>query len=166
MKTVIVAIARDNIIGRGGQLVFHLREDLRRFKRLTTGHTVVMGRKTFESLPKGALPDRRNIVITRNAAFTAPAVETAGSLAQAYAMTAGHDIYIIGGGEIYRQALDDADILEVTRIDAEAPRGGSPAVTFPDIDPTVWTLNGASGWLEQDGIPFRFETYRRVVNKL
>ncbi len=78
MVTIIVAITA--AIGRGGDMIYHLRDDLRRFKALTTGHTVVMGRRTFESLPKGALPNRRNIVVTRNAGFRAENVETAPSL--------------------------------------------------------------------------------------
>ena len=86
MVTIIAATGRDGAIGRKGDLAFHLREDMRRFKALTTGHTVVMGRKTFESLPKGALPERRNIVITRNEGFSAPGTERAGSLEEALRM--------------------------------------------------------------------------------
>ncbi|MDE6317515.1 MAG: dihydrofolate reductase, partial [Muribaculaceae bacterium] len=114
MITIIAAIGRDNAIGRNGDLAFHLRADMRHFKELTTGHTVVMGRKTFDSLPKGALPNRRNIVITRNPDFAAKGTERASSLDEAIAMAAGEEIFIIGGGEIYRQALPLADRMELT----------------------------------------------------
>ena len=116
---IIVAIDRKGGIGRGGDLLFHISADLRRFKALTLGHTVVMGRKTFESLPKGALPGRRNIVVTRNAAYTAPGADIAHSLEEALAMASG-EIFIIGGAEIYRQALPLADKLFLTVINAEA----------------------------------------------
>ena len=88
MIRIIAATGRDGAIGRRGDLAFHISADLRRFKTLTTGHTVVMGRRTFESLPKGALPRRRNIVVTRNPAFSAPGAECAPSLEAALAMAA------------------------------------------------------------------------------
>ena len=118
MMTIIVAItAGKGAIGRKGDMIYHISDDLRRFKALTTGHTIVMGRRTFESLPKGALPDRRNIVITRNADFTAPAVETAFSLEEALKMAeADGEVFVIGGGQIYAQALPLADKLEITLI--------------------------------------------------
>ncbi|MDE6276878.1 MAG: dihydrofolate reductase, partial [Muribaculaceae bacterium] len=107
MISIIVAIDRGGAIGRSGDLLYHIREDLRHFKALTVGNTVVMGRKTFESLPKGALPDRRNIVVTRNAQFSAPDIETAPSLEKALEMAADGpgETFIIGGGKIYARAL-------------------------------------------------------------
>ena len=116
---LIVAIDRKGAIGRRGELLYHISADLRRFKALTTGHTVVMGRKTFESLPKGALPNRRNIVVSRSSGYSAPGVEVAHSLEAAVAMADSKDIYIIGGAEIYRQALPLVDRLRLTVIDAE-----------------------------------------------
>ncbi|MDE6611210.1 MAG: dihydrofolate reductase [Muribaculaceae bacterium] len=116
---LIVAIDRKGAIGRRGELLYHISADLRRFKALTTGHTVVMGRKTFESLPKGALPNRRNIVVSRSSGYSAPGVEVAHSLEAAVAMADSKDIYIIGGAEIYRQALPLVDRLLLTVIDAE-----------------------------------------------
>ena len=83
---LIVAIDRKGAIGRRGELLYHISADLRRFKALTTGHTVVMGRKTFESLPKGALPNRRNIVVSRQTGFSAPGIEVAHSLESALGM--------------------------------------------------------------------------------
>lgn len=96
MIHIIAAIDQHRGIGYNGDMLYHIREDLRRFKSLTMGHTLVMGRKTFDSLPGGALPGRRNIVITHNEAWTAPGAERASSLAEALAMAAGDEIYIIG----------------------------------------------------------------------
>ena len=132
---LIVAIDRKGAIGRRGELLYHISADLRRFKALTTGHTVVMGRKTFESLPKGALPNRRNIVVSRQTGFSAPGIEVAHSLESALGMADSSDIYIIGGAEIYRQALPMADRLLLTVIDAETPDADTffPAMPLDDF---------------------------------
>ncbi len=121
MIHIIAAIDQQRGIGYNGDMLYHIREDLCRFKSLTMGHTLVMGRKTFDSLPGGALPGRRNIVITRNEAWTAPGAERASSLAGALAMAAGDEIYIIGGGQIYAEALPLADVLDLTLIHSAAP---------------------------------------------
>lgn len=121
MIHIIAAIDQHRGIGYGGDMLYHIREDLRRFKSLTMGHTLVMGRKTFDSLPGGALPGRRNIVITRNEAWTAPEAERASSLAEALAMASGDEIYIIGGGQVYAEALPLADVLDLTLIHSAAP---------------------------------------------
>lgn len=132
MVCIIVAIDRRGAIGRGGDLLFYIKDDLRRFKALTMGNTLVMGRRTFESLPKGALPGRRNIVVSRNAAYTAPGIEVAPSLEAALALAAdgSGDTFVIGGGQIYAQALAKADVLELTVVDAEAE---APDTYFPAI---------------------------------
>ncbi|GFI13796.1 dihydrofolate reductase type 3 [Muribaculaceae bacterium] len=132
MVCIIVAIDRRGAIGRGGDLLFYIKDDLRRFKALTMGNTLVMGRRTFESLPKGALPGRRNIVVSRNAAYTAPGIEVAPSLEAALALAADGpgDTFVIGGGQIYAQALAKADVLELTVVDAEAE---APDTYFPAI---------------------------------
>lgn len=130
MIHIIVAIDRLGAIGSRGDMLFHLRADLRRFKALTLGHPVIMGRKTFESLPGGALPGRRNIVVSRNAAFEAPGVERASSLTQALEMAGEGDIYIIGGAQIYAEAMPLADVLDLTVINAE---GEAPDTFFPTI---------------------------------
>lgn len=132
MVCIIVAIDRRGAIGRGGDLLFYIKDDLRRFKALTMGNTLVMGRRTFESLPKGALPGRRNIVVSRNAAYTAPGIEVAPSLEAALALAADGpgDTFVIGGGQIYAQALAKADVLELTVVDAEAD---APDTYFPAI---------------------------------
>ena len=136
MISIIVAIARHGAIGKGGDLLCHMSADLRRFKATTTGHTVVMGRKTYDSLPKGALPNRRNIVVTRNASFSAERVETAHSLDEALRLADG-DAFIIGGAEIYRLALPIADRLYLTEIDAEFADADT---FFPEIDKNEWIL--------------------------
>lgn len=131
---LIVAIDLKGAIGRGGDLLYRLRPDLRRFKALTLGNTIVMGRKTWESLP-GALPGRRNIVITGQADYNAAGAETASSLEQALALAAEGpgEPYIIGGAAIYGAALPLADVLHLTVIHAEAPAPDTwlPA---PDLD--------------------------------
>ena len=149
MIRIIAATGRDGAIGRRGDLAFHISADLRRFKTLTTGHTVVMGRRTFESLPKGALPRRRNIVVTRNPAFSAPGAECAPSLEAALAMAASPqtDTFIIGGGEIYSQSMPLADELLLTEVDAVCPG----ADTFcPAITPGAWVVTEDSGLLTDD----------------
>ena len=134
--SVVVAVARDNAIGRNGDLLCHLPADLRHFKNLTSGHTVVMGRRTFDSLPKGALPNRRNIVITRNPAFSAPGTETAASIEALPGMIAPDEtVFVIGGEQIYRQLLPLATELCLTRIEAAFP----DACTFcPLLNENEW----------------------------
>lgn len=157
MITIIAAITADKgAIGRNGDLVYHVSADLKHFKALTTGHTVVMGRRTFESLPKGALPNRRNIVVTRNAAFMASGIETAPSLEVALAMSAGEEVFIIGGGQIYEQALPLADRLCLTSV--EAPTPDDADTFFPPIDPGEWQLSQIDDPMtdERSGLRFRF----------
>ncbi len=136
--SIIVACTRDLAIGRGGDLLYHIREDLRRFKALTMGAPIIMGRKTFESLPLGPLPGRRNIVVTRNPDFDTKGAERASSLTEAVKMCAdAQRVFVIGGGEIYREALEIADDVELTLIDAVAPDADT---FFSPFDPSVWIL--------------------------
>lgn len=168
MISIIAAITADRAaIGRRGDLLFHISADLRHFKQLTSGHTVVMGRKTFESLPKGALPDRRNIVVTRNAAWSAPGVETAASVEEAMALasqtdsTSEPEIFIIGGGQLYAAALPLAGRMDLTIVDEPTP---SDADTFfPEIDPDQWQISelGEPQTDERSGVRFRFITFAR-----
>ena len=160
MVTIIAAVGRDRAIGRNGDLAFHVREDMRHFKALTTGHTVVMGRKTFESLPKGALPDRRNIVITRQPDYSAPGIERAGSLEEALAMATGEEVFIIGGGEIYRQAIAIADRLELTLIDADSPDADTYFPTFSQADWQIVT-ESRPATDEKSGLTYSFICYCR-----
>ena len=117
MITIIAAVARNRAIGFENKLIYWLPNDLKRFKALTTGHTIVMGRKTFESLPKGALPNRRNVVLSRrNKDF--PGCDVYSSLEKALRHCApDEEVYIIGGASVYRQAIKVADRLCLTEID-------------------------------------------------
>lgn len=136
MISIIVALAADNAIGRNGDLLFHISGDLRRFKEITMGHPIIMGRRTFESFPRGPLPGRRNMVITRNPSYNRDGIETYPSLEAALAaVPGGTEAFIIGGGEIYRQALPIAEKLYLTIIDAPAPGADT---FFPEIDPDSW----------------------------
>ncbi len=140
MLHLIAAIDRDGAIGRKGDLLYHISADLKQFKALTLGNTIIMGRKTFESLPKGALPGRRNIVVTRNKGYRASGAEVAHSLDEALALAAQQPVgepYIIGGAEIYRQALPLADVLHLTLIDESTPDADT---FFPDFDPDAYEL--------------------------
>jgi dihydrofolate reductase len=117
MINIIAAVAKNRAIGYQNKLIYWLPNDLKRFKALTTGHTIIMGRNTFLSLPKGALPNRRNIVLSRTqTAF--PGCDTYASLKEALQhCQADEDIYIIGGASVYRQALAVADRLCLTEVD-------------------------------------------------
>lgn len=134
---IIVGVTRDGAIGRGGDLIVHSRADMRYFKETTMGHPVIMGRKTFESLPKGALPGRRNIIITGNHGYRAEGAEVVHSLEEAVALTAGGGVvpFIIGGAQVYAEALPRATRLYVTEFDTEAPDADAH---FPAIDPGRW----------------------------
>ena len=117
MINIIAAVARNRAIGYKNKLLYWLPNDLKRFKQLTTGHTIIMGRRTFESLPKGALPNRRNIVLSRSKTDF-PGCEVYGSLSEAIEHCAtDEDVYVIGGASVYKQALNVADRLCLTEID-------------------------------------------------
>ncbi len=114
--SLILAASDNNIIGHDNQMPWHLSNDLKRFKSLTFGHPVIMGRKTFESLGR-PLPGRQNIVITRNADYTAAGCDVVSSIEDALDMVSGHDeVFIIGGGQIYSQMWEKADNLYLTRV--------------------------------------------------
>lgn len=140
--SMIVAVADDNAIGRDGNQPFFVSDDLRHFKELTMGHPIIMGRKTFQALPKGALPGRRNIVVTGNPDFKAENVEVAPSIEAALKMVENTDeSFVIGGASIYKQALPVASKLYVTRIYAYADGAD---VFFPEL---------GSEWIcEKEGI--------------
>lgn len=158
---VIAAVAPDGAIGRKGDLLFHVSADLRRFKALTMGHPVIMGRKTFESLPKGALPGRRNVVVSRNTAFHAPGVEVFPSLEAAVAACGdAGEVFVIGGAQIYAQAVAMADRLCLTRFDrtlSDADR------FFPEVSTEQWTVVESSEWStdEKSGVRYSFDTLER-----
>ena len=134
--SIIVAMSENRVIGRNNQLPWHLPADLKRFKQLTTSHTIVMGRKTFDSIGK-PLPNRRNIVITRDRAFQALGVEVAHSLDEAVALTKHEEeVFIAGGAEIFREAASGADRMYITLVHAQVDGD----VFFPEIDWDEWTL--------------------------
>ena len=137
MIAIIVAIGENNEIGYRNGLLWHLPADLKRFKELTTGHTVLMGRKTFESLPNGALPNRTNVVVSRNPDFSCPNCLVFPSLDDALIKLSGEpEVYVIGGAQIYRQAMPCASTLYITQVHASFPEADS---FFPEIDLARWS---------------------------
>jgi len=133
--SIIAAIGRNNELGKKGDLIWKLPNDLKNFKKITEGHTVIMGRKTFESIGK-PLPNRKNIVITRNKKFKATGIEIAHSLKNAINLAKkDKEVFIIGGGEIYKEAMNLAGRLFITHIDAEDKKADT---FFPDIVPIVF----------------------------
>lgn len=117
MVKIIVAMSKNRVIGDSNTLIWHLPEDLKRFRQLTTGNTIVMGRKTYESIGK-PLPNRRSIIITRDPDYSVEGCEVVNSLEEALLLS-NNDCFIIGGGEIYRQAIDIADRIYLTLINKE-----------------------------------------------
>ena len=155
--TIIVATDQQRGIGINNTLPWKLPEDLAHFKRLTTGHPIIMGRKTFESIGR-PLPNRRNIVVTRNADWRHDGVETVASLEAAVALLDGADGYVIGGAEIYAQSMALATTLIVTEI------GQSFACDafFPEIDAAAWLETARESHVAAaSGLPYAFVTYSR-----
>lgn len=161
--SLVVAIAENGVIGREGGLPWRLSTDMKRFKALTMGKPIIMGRKTWESFPRRPLPGRRNIVITRDAAYRAEGAEVTGSLDEALALAGAGgeagEICVIGGGEIYRQALPIADRLHVTHVKA----GIDGDTFFPEIDPKTWIAVSAEDVPagEKDVYATRYVVYER-----
>ena len=159
--TIIVAAGEDNAIGKDNDLIWHLSDDLKRFKKLTSGHHIIMGRKTFESFPK-PLPNRTHIVITRQSNYKVPeGVIVVNNLEDALD-AAGKDKqpFIIGGGEIYKQSINLADKLELTRVHASFDGADT---FFPNVDTNIWkevsrTTHEAD---EDHNYAFSFITYLR-----
>jgi dihydrofolate reductase len=127
MIKIIVAMSDNRVIGNNNELIWKLSSDLKRFKQLTTGHPVVMGRKTYESIGK-PLPNRRNIIITRNSEYEVEGCETVSSLEEALLLT-NNDCFIIGGGEIYKQSLEVADKIYLTLVHKDFEGD----TTFPEL---------------------------------
>ncbi|MFJ4654841.1 dihydrofolate reductase [Nocardia sp. NPDC088792] len=131
--TLIASVAQNGVIGRSGDLAWRDRDDLQRVKRMTLRRTLVMGRRTFDSIGR-PLPDRRTIVVTRRNDWAPDGVTVVGSIDQAIAAAGDGEVICFGGGELYAQLIDHADQLEITEI--ESPLDGD--VYFPPIDPTRW----------------------------
>ena len=133
---IIVCIAQNRAIGLDNHLLYRLKDDLRQFKALITGHTVIMGRRTFESLPKGALPNRRNLVLTRQTSLNWPNTETFPSLKEALSHCSNEEqVFIIGGSSVYAEALPQADTLHLTLVD-NTPKEAD--TFFPEINKNEW----------------------------
>lgn len=135
--TLIAAISKNNCIGKNGKVPWHIPEDLEHFKHATMGKTVLMGRKTWESIPEKyrPLPNRKNIVITRQSSYAVPeGVDIYETVDKALAAHAEEDIVVVGGGEIYAQTIDRADVLDITHVDQDVEGDAF----FPKINPTVW----------------------------
>lgn len=164
MTTIIVAVTRDLAIGKGGDQLYYIKNDLRRFRDFTTGHTIIMGRKTFDALPKGALPNRRNIVVSRQNDLKLPGAEVTGSIEEALQLAGDDEAYIIGGAQIYAAALPLADRIELTEILTDRPDADT---FFPAIDATQWFTETLSPE-ESDatsGISYRYRTLLRKAQK-
>jgi dihydrofolate reductase len=157
--SILVAVAENGIIGREGRLPWRLPDDLRRFKRLTTGHAIVMGRRTYESIGR-ALPGRRSVVLSRDGTFAPHGVEIAGSLDAALSLCAGEEeVFVIGGESLFREALPRAQRLYLPRVHAELPGD----VSFPPLDESLWVPVESEPHAadEQHPHPFTFFTYHR-----
>lgn len=152
MITIMAAVADNNALGKNNDLIWHLPADLKRFKKLTHGHHVIMGRKTFESLGK-PLPHRMNIIITRNPDYIAKGCIVVNSLEEALKAAAADDNpFILGGAEIYAQAMEVADRMDITHIhhsfDADA--------FFPEIDKKLWEETGREDHPADDRNPYAY----------
>ncbi|MBM3999152.1 MAG: dihydrofolate reductase [Planctomycetes bacterium] len=162
IRSIIVAVAANGVIGRDGALPWHVPADLKRFKRLTMGHHLIMGRKTLESIGR-ILPGRTTVVLTKNDDYQSPGAVVARSLQQAIdaAAEAGDDeVFIVGGGEIYRQALPLADRIYRTRVDATV----AGDTTFPELAPTDWRVVRAESVPAEGGVPAHaFEVLERAA---
>jgi dihydrofolate reductase len=161
MTTIVVAMDRNNGIGNENQLLWHLPADLKHFKTITSGHPIIMGRKTFESIGK-PLPNRTNIVISRKTDWFQEGILIVGSVKEAlkFAKKIDEDIFIIGGGNIYGQTLDLADKLEVTLVDVSLPSD----TFFPEIDQKVWLKTGEACHEsdEKNKYGMCFQTFERM----
>ncbi len=157
MITIIAAIAKNNVIGKDNDLPWHLPEDLKRFKKLTTGNTVLMGRKTFESIMDRLgkpLPNRTSLVITRQTDYPVPnGCRVHSSIEDAVAKHKNEHIFIIGGASIYQASMNLADELEITHLDNEY----AGDTYFPTIDPERWEVTEEDIY---DG--YKFVTYKKV----
>jgi dihydrofolate reductase len=161
---IVVAMSSNRVIGKDNQLPWHLPEDLQHFKSTTLGHTMIMGRKTFESIGR-TLPGRTTIVVTRNPKWQFNGVQTASSLEQAIAMgqeqspdsNLATTIFIVGGSEIYQQALTFADCVIATEIELSIDGDAH----FPTLEPTSWLLASSEKFTSKTGLRFRINNYTR-----
>jgi dihydrofolate reductase len=161
--SIVAAVARNGVIGRDNAIPWRIPEDLAHFRALTMGHALVMGRKTWDSLPDRfrPLPGRRNVVVTRNAGWSAEGAERAGSVEEAlHLLRDAQRVFVIGGGELYAETLPLADELLLTEIDA-AVDGDT---LFPSWDRTAFAEESRASHVSADGPPFSFVEYRRIAD--
>ena len=159
--TLIAAVAQNGVIGKDNALPWHLPEDLKHFKQLTTGHAVLMGRKTWESLPPRfrPLPGRLNIVVTRNVDYQAEGAVVVHSLQEAIAkVDAGRTAFIIGGAELYVHALPRAGRMELTEVHTDV----AGDACFPAYDKQVWRETARHVGMSENGLAYAFVSYERV----
>ncbi len=161
MITLIAAVAENNALGKNNDLLWHLPKDFKRFKEITSGHYIIMGRKTFESFPK-PLPNRTHIIISRQKKYNPEGCIVVENLEKAFEICPkNEDIFVIGGGEIYRQTIAIADRLDITKVhssfDAE--------VFFPEIDMTIWKLEFEEFHPKDEKHQFDF-TFRTYIKKV
>ncbi len=159
--SIIVAVDKNNGIGSKGDQLAYISGDLKRFKALTTGHTIIMGRKTFEALPKGALPNRRNVVITHRNYFKPEKCDVFHSIEEALEnVSENEEVFIIGGGEIYKAFLPFSNKIYLTVIEHEFD---GVDTYFPEIDPEKWRSIEEEGTFTDDksGLNYRYVTLQR-----
>ena len=158
---LLAAVAHGGVIGRDGAVPWHLPEDMARFRERTVGHAVLMGRRTWDSLPERfrPLPGRRNVVITRNAEWNGAGAERVASLEEAFELLAGEErVYVIGGAEIYAAVLPYADELLLTEVALDVEGD----TFFPDWDRSLFVEVSREEHVSSDGTPFAFATFRRM----
>ena len=149
MIKIIVAISKNRVIGDSNKLIWHLPADLKRFKEVTTGHPIVMGRKTYESIGR-PLPNRRNIIITRDENYEVDGCEVVNSIEEALLLT-NSDCFIIGGGEIYKQTLHIADQIYLTQVDEDFDGD----TTFPEL-PAAWYVSNKEDFESDEKNPYKY----------
>lgn len=162
MITIIAAIGKNNELGKNNQLLWHLPEDLKHFKNLTSGHPIIMGRKTYESIGK-ALPNRTNIVVSKKDNWFEEGILITPNLKEAikHAKRINENIFIIGGGNIYEQAISQADRLEITQVDFSADAD----TFFPKIDEKIWTKTNEICYSkdERNEYDYCFQTWEKIL---
>ena len=152
--SLIAVLGKNNEIGKGNELLCRLPADMKRFKEITTGHTVIMGRKTFESLPNGRLPNRRNIIISHNTQLAIEGAEVYSSLDYAFIKCINEtEVFIIGGAQIYKQAISVADKLYITKILSAFPEADA---FFPPIDKNKWKETSRETFPADEKNPYAF----------
>jgi dihydrofolate reductase len=155
--SLIVALANNNVIGINNTLPWHLPEDLKRFRALTTGHHIIMGRKTYESLGR-LLPGRTTVIVTRNKNYKLEGALIAHSLESAVALCKNDDeVFLIGGAELYQDGLKFADKLYITEVDLSVEGDAY----FPEFDLNLWLETSREALTSAQGLPFSYVTYTR-----